>query len=80
MVSADLVCLVLKGVYMDLKITFTDGHYIDVILHDSMKRWVEHVQKISAKYKYGLNSGKSAVDTGKVENNENLQLDKHDID
>ena len=65
---------------MDLKITFTDGHYIDVILHDSMKRWAEHVQKISVKYKYGLNSGKSAVDTGKVENNENLQLDKNDDD
>lgn len=65
---------------MELTITFTDGHNIKVHLHDSMKRWAEHVQKISNKYKFSLNNAVSAIDTGKVENNETLQLDKDDGD
>ena len=65
---------------MDLTITFTDGHQIDVELHDSMNRWAQHVQKISAKYKYSLNKAKSAIDTGKIHNNENFQLNSGDND
>lgn len=65
---------------MELKITFTDGNYINVVLHDSMTRWAKHVQRISDKYKYSVNGGVSAIDTGKVESNETLQLDNDDSD
>ena len=60
---------------MKLTITFTDGHSIIVRLHDSMKRWAQHVQKISNKYKYSLNSGQSAIGTSDMDN-ESIKVTK----
>lgn len=53
---------------MKLTITFTDGHHIKVHLHESMKRWIDHLQNISGKYKYSLNSGQSAIGTSAIDN------------
>ena len=51
---------------MKLTIDFTDGHTIKINLHDSMTPWAKHVEKLSGKYKYGLNDAQSAIGTHKA--------------
>ena len=51
---------------MKLTIDFTDGHNIKINLHDSMTPWAKHVEKLSGKYKYGLNDAQSAIGTHKA--------------
>ena len=51
---------------MKLTINFTDGHYINIRLHQCMSGWAKHVQKISNKYKFYLNKGQSAIGTSHI--------------
>jgi|TARA_R110000822_G_scaffold119224_3_gene252139 hypothetical protein len=53
---------------MKLTITFTDGHHIKIKFHESMKRWSNHLQNISSKYKYSLNDKQSAIGTDSIDN------------
>ena len=52
---------------MKLTIDFTDGHNIKINLHDSMTPWAKHVEKLSGKYKYGVNDAQSAIGTQQVD-------------
>ena len=65
---------------MELRITFTDGHHIKIKLHECVRTWAEHVEKISNKYKYSLNNPLSAIDTGKIVDEQTLQLNREDGD
>ena len=59
---------------MKLTISFTDGHFILIHLHESMKKWASHVQQISNKYHYSLNSELSALYNGKFENKDSDRI------
>ena len=61
---------------MRLKIDFTDGHFILINLHESMKKWATHVQQISNKYKFGLNKGRSAIGTENIKENKSTAVYK----
>jgi len=64
---------------MKLTVTFTDGHHIKIQLHESMKRWSNHLQNISSKYKYSLNSEQSAIGTDSIDNNSNKASEVYQI-
>ena len=61
---------------MELTITFTDGHYIKIGLHQSAVAWAKHVQKISNKYQFSLNKGHSAIGTENIEDNKSGEIYK----
>jgi hypothetical protein len=54
---------------MRLKIDFTDGHFIQVNLHETAKKWASHVKQISNKYQFTLNKVHSAIGTEDIQEN-----------
>ena len=64
------------GKHMELNINFTDGHSIEVRLHESAATWAKHVQRISNKYKFSLNKGHSAIGTEDIKHNKSTEIYK----
>jgi len=64
---------------MKFRLDFSDGHHIIVQLHECMKPWADHVEKISGKYQYSLNSETSALHDNNFSDDESRKI-KHVYD